>query len=38
MCLYPIFIKNKKYTYNKKNKGIIPELKDERCMYVPFVS
>lgn len=35
MCLYPVFIKNKKYTYNKKNKGNIPELKDDRCMYVP---
>lgn len=35
MCLYPRIIKNKKYTANKKNKGRIPEIKDERVLYVP---
>lgn len=35
MCLYPKIIKNKKYTANKKNKGIIPEIKDKRTLYVP---
>lgn len=35
MCLYPKLIKNKKYTMNKKNNGIIPEVKDERALYVP---
>lgn len=34
MCLYPKLIKNKKYTANKKNGGIIPPLKDERVQYV----
>ena len=35
MCLYPKLIKNRKYTATKKNKGIIPELKDKRAEYVP---
>ena len=34
MCLYPKIILNKKYTETKKNKGIIPEVKDERVRYV----
>lgn len=34
MCLYPKEIKNRKYTPNKKNKGIIPEIKDNRARYV----
>ena len=35
MCLYPKLIRNRKYTLNNKNKGIIPELKDERAQFVP---
>lgn len=35
MCLYPKLIINKKYTITKKNKGIVPEMKDERVKYVP---
>ena len=35
MCLYPKLIKNKKYIMNKKNNGIIPEVNDERALYVP---
>lgn len=45
MCLYPKLIKNRKYTANKKNGGVIPSLpfrifngkkiKDERVLYVP---
>ena len=35
MCLYPRLIRNRKYEANKKNKGIVPELKDERCAMVP---
>lgn len=35
MCLYPILIKNKKYTANKKNKGKIPWTNDERVKWVP---
>ena len=35
MCLYPILIKNKKYTANKKNGGVIPAVTDERVLYVP---
>ena len=35
MCLYPRIIKNKKYVANKKNKGIIPQVKDKRVLYVP---
>lgn len=36
MCLYPKLILNPKYKANKKNKGIIPKLKDERAKYVPI--
>lgn len=36
MCLYPRIIKNKKYTANKKNGGIVPPLIDERVGYVPI--
>lgn len=35
MCLYPKLIKNRKYVANKKNKGIIPEVKDQRVLLVP---
>lgn len=35
MCLYPTLIKNRKYTPNKKNGGIVPEVKDARVMAVP---
>lgn len=35
MCLYPRLLKNKKYTANKKNRGIIPPILDERVKYVP---
>jgi hypothetical protein len=34
MCLYPKEIKNRKYTPNKKNGGIIPTATDERTKYV----
>lgn len=34
MCLYPKLIKNKKYTKNKKNGGIIPAVSDNRVLYV----
>ena len=36
MCLYPRIIKNRKYLSNKKNKGQIPEIKDNRTEYVPI--
>ena len=35
MCLYPKLIKNRKYVANKKNGGIIPDVKDDRVLYVP---
>ena len=35
MCLYPKLIENKKYMANKKNKGIIAEIKDQRVLLVP---
>ena len=35
MCLYPRIIKNRKYVANKKNKGIVPQAKDKRVLYVP---
>lgn len=35
MCLHPRLLKNPKYTANKKNKGIIPEIKDKRALLVP---
>lgn len=35
MCIYPRLIENKKYKSNKKNGGIIPDVKDGRQLYVP---
>ncbi len=35
MCLFPRLIENRKYIKNKKNKGVIPPLKDKRTLYVP---
>ena len=35
MCLYPTFIKNKKYLPNKKNRYNPPIPKDDRVLYVP---
>lgn len=35
MCLYPKILPNPKYKANKKNGGIIPELKDPRVYAVP---
>ncbi len=35
MCLYSKIIKNKKFTANKKNGGVIPTVNDERTLYVP---
>lgn len=35
MCLYSRLIKNKKYTANKKNGGVIPAVYDRRTEYVP---
>lgn len=35
MCLYPKLIRNKKYTSNKKNGGIIPPISDNRTLWVP---
>lgn len=34
MCLYPKLINNKKYTANKKNRGVIPPIKDKRVLKV----
>jgi hypothetical protein len=36
MCLYPTLIKNRKYTANKKNGGVVPPIKDKRTEYVPI--
>lgn len=36
MCLYSKYGKNKKYTANKKNGGVIPAVLDERVKYVPY--
>lgn len=36
MCLYPRLIKNRKYTSNKKNGGIVPAVSDNRTLYVPI--
>lgn len=36
MCLYPRFIKNRRYIKNKKNGGEIPLCYDERQLYVPI--
>lgn len=35
MCLYPRLIRNKKYTANKKNGGVIPAVSDKRVLWVP---
>ena len=35
MCLFPKLIRNKKYTPNKKNNGIVPEMKDNRVGTIP---
>ena len=35
MCFYPKLIKNRKYVANKKNGGKIPEVEDDRVLYVP---
>ncbi|UPW41697.1 replication initiator protein [Peromfec virus RodF8_19] len=35
MCLYPIFIKNKKYLPNKKNGGFPPACEDYRTRFIP---
>lgn len=35
MCLYPKLIKNRKYTANKKNGGVIPPIYDNRVIWVP---
>jgi len=36
MCLYPTLIDNPKYKANKKNKGVIPNVGDERIKLVPI--
>lgn len=35
MCLFTRYIRNKKYTANKKNGGIVPAILDWRTMAVP---
>lgn len=35
MCLYPKLLENPRYKVNKKNKGIVPEMKDRRVGTVP---
>lgn len=35
MCLYPTIIRNKKYTANIKNGGVIPPLNDRRTLAIP---
>ena len=35
MCIYPRLLPNPKYKSNKKNRGIIPEVKDKRALLVP---
>lgn len=35
MCLYPKLIKNRKYTANKKNGGVIPSVTDVRMTMIP---
>lgn len=35
MCLYSQLIKNRKYTKNKKNGGVVPTVSDIRTEYVP---
>jgi len=36
MCLYPKLIQNPKYRPNKKNKGKVPPITDERVKFVPI--
>lgn len=36
MCLYPRLLKNRKYTANKKNGGVIPPILDDRVKQVPI--
>lgn len=36
MCLYPEIMLNPKYRANKKNKGVIPLMRDPRVKYVPI--
>ena len=36
MCLYPRLMKNRKFTSNKKNGGVKPEVKDSRVLVVPI--
>lgn len=36
MCLYPTITKNRKYTSNEKNGGIIPAVLDERTKEIPY--
>ena len=36
MCLYPKLIFNPKYKRNNKNKGVIPQIKDPRVLWVPI--
>lgn len=33
MCLYPQLVRNRKYTQNSKNGGIIPTVNDTRTLY-----
>lgn len=35
MCLYSTLIKNKRYTANGKNGGVIPAVVDKRTLYTP---
>ncbi len=36
MCLYLSILRNRKYTANKKNGGVIPKAKDWRAKWVPI--
>lgn len=36
MCLYPRLVQNPKYKPNKKNKGKVPKMKDNRVAAVPI--
>lgn len=35
MCLFPKILKNPKYKANKKNRGVVPPVKDKRVLWVP---
>jgi hypothetical protein len=35
MCLYPKLVPNPKYKPNKKNKGVVPPITDNRVLFVP---